>query len=56
MALLAIITDAARETARLVDRDVRNIHQERSEVKRLGVIRSRRASGQNSKPFPTGKS
>ena len=43
MALLETIADDApesiRETARLVDRDVKNVHEELSELERLGVIR-----------------
>jgi len=43
MALLETIADAApesiRETARLVDRDVKNVHEELSELERLGVIK-----------------
>lgn len=43
MALLETIADASpesiRETARLVDRDVKNVHEELSELERLGVVR-----------------
>lgn len=31
--------DSIRDTARLVDRDVKNVHEELSELERLGVIR-----------------
>jgi len=56
MALLETIADAApesiRETARLVDRDVKNVHEELSELERLGVIRFE-TSGRAKQPiFP----
>jgi len=56
MALLETIADAApesiRETARLVDRDVKNVHEELSELERLGVIRFE-DSGRSKQPiFP----
>ena len=56
MALLETIADAApesiRETARLVDRDVKNVHEELSELDRLGVIRFE-TSGRAKQPlFP----
>ena len=56
MALIETIADAApesiRETARLVDRDVKNVHEELSELERLGVIRFE-DSGRSKQPiFP----
>ena len=56
MALLETTADAApesiRETARLVDRDVKNVHEELSELERLGVIRFE-TSGRAKQPiFP----
>jgi len=56
MALLETIADAApesiRETARFVDRDVKNVHEELSELERLGVIRFE-TSGRAKQPiFP----
>lgn len=56
MALLETIADAApesiRETARLVDRDVKNVHEELSELEQLGVIRFE-TSGRAKQPiFP----
>lgn len=56
MALLETIADDApesiRETARLVDRDVKNVHEELSELERLGVIRFE-TSGRAKQPiFP----
>lgn len=56
MALLETITDdepgSIRETARLVDRDVKNVHAELTELERLGVIRFE-TSGRAKRPvFP----
>ncbi len=43
MALLETISvaqpESIRETARLVDRDVKNVHQELTKLERLGIIR-----------------
>lgn len=44
--------DSIRETARLVDRDVKNVHQELSKLEALGVIRFVE-EGQSKRPvFP----
>lgn len=56
MALLEAIANAnpqsIRETARLVDRDVKNVHRELSELERLGVIQLE-TSGRSKQPrFP----
>lgn len=56
MALIETISDAQpesiRETARLVERDVKNVHQELTELERLGIIRFE-TSGQSKQPvFP----
>ena len=56
MALIETIADAApesiRETARLVDRDVKNVHEELSELERLGVIRFEDSSRSKQPIFP----
>ena len=53
MALLETISDAQpqsiRETARLVERDVKNVHQELTELERLGII-SFEATGRSKQP------
>lgn len=56
VALLETISDSEpesiRETARLVDRDVKNVHEELTELNRLGVIRFE-DSGRSKRPvFP----
>jgi len=56
MALLETISDSEpesiRETARLVERDVKNVHEELTELDRLGVIRFE-DSGRSKRPvFP----
>jgi len=56
MALLETIAEAdpasIRQTARLVERDVKNVHEELTELERLGVIRFK-TDGRAKKPvFP----
>jgi len=56
MALLETISDAEpesiRETARLVERDSKNVHQELTELERFGVIRFE-TNGRSKRPcFP----
>jgi predicted transcriptional regulator len=56
MRLLETIADAEpgsiRETARLVDRDVKNVHEELSELERLGLIRFEREGRAKRPIFP----
>ena len=56
MALLETIADTApesiRETVRLVDRDVKNVHEELSELERLGVIRFEDSDRSKQPVFP----
>jgi predicted transcriptional regulator len=44
--------DSIRETARLVDRDVKNVHQELTELGRLGLVRFEQAGRAKRPVFP----
>jgi len=44
--------DSIRETARLVDRDVKNVHQELTELERLGLVQFEQESRAKRPVFP----